>query len=104
MKSIAEISEDIEDELEDACKYIDKALNYKESDPVTADMFYQLSMEEMGHMERLHKRVVDMITEYRKIHGDPPPEMQWRYDYLHKKHMEKSVKIKVKQMMYKEKG
>lgn len=102
MQKIAEISEEIEEELEDACKYIDKALEYKESDKASADMYYQLSIEEMGHADKLHKRVVDLINDYRKTNGDPPPEMQWRYDYLHKIHINKATKIKVKQMMYKE--
>ena len=102
MEKIQEISDKIEEELEDACDYIDLALEYKESDKGTADMYDQLALEEMGHMEKLHKRVVDLISEYRKEHGEPPPEMQWRYDYLHKIHIAKATKIKVKQMMYKE--
>ena len=101
MKKIEELSEDIEDELDDACKYIDKAIRYKESDKISADMYYQLSVEEIGHMDRLHKRVVDVIMEYRKANGDPPPEMQWRYDYLHQKHIERATNIKIKQTLYK---
>lgn len=102
MKSIETLSDKIEEELEDACDYIDLALNSKDSDPTTANLYYQLSMEEMGHMDKLHRRVVDVIAEYRKENGDPPPEMQWRYDYLHKNHIEKTAKIKIKQAMYNE--
>ena len=102
MVKIDEISKDIEDELKDACKYADKALKYKESDRISGDMYYQLSVEEMGHVDKLHKRVVDLISDYRKENGDPPPEMQWRYDYLHKIHTDKATEIKVKQMMYKQ--
>ena len=71
MQLIAGISDDIEEELEDACKYIDKAMRLKESDKITADMYYQLSVEEIGHMEKLHKRVVDVIAEYRRTNGGP---------------------------------
>ena len=102
MEKIQEISDYIEDELKDACKYIDKALEYKESDKVSADMYYQTSLDEMVHVDRLHKRVVDLIMEYRKEHGEPPPDMQWCYDYLHKIHTAKATEIKVKQMMYKQ--
>ena len=38
MKKIEELSNYIEEELKDACKYIDKALEYKESDKISADM------------------------------------------------------------------
>lgn len=100
MKLIQLLSDKIEDELEDACSYIDEAL--KAEDKATADLFYQLSLEEMGHMEKLHARVTAVISAYRAEHGDPPPEMQWRYDYLHKQHMDKALRIKVKQGIYKE--
>ena len=53
-------------------------------------------------MDKLHNRVVAVIEQYRKEHGDPPAEMQWRYDYLHKKHIDKATRIKVKQALYKE--
>ena len=102
MKKIEEISDNIKDELKDACKYIDLALKYKESDKTTADMYYQTSVDEMGHVDRLHKRIVDLISEYRKTNGEPPPEMLWRYEYIHKLHMEDATEIKVKQMMYKQ--
>ena len=102
MKLIQLLSEKIEEELEDACSYIDEALQYKSEDKATADLFYQLSLEEMGHMEKLHARVAAVITAYKAANGDPPPEMQWRYDYLHKQHMDEALAIKVKQGIYKE--
>ena len=102
MKLIQLLSDKIEEELEDACSYIDDAFEYRERDRVTADVFAQLSTEEIGHANKLHDRVVAVINEYRTKHGDPPPEMQWRYDYLHKQHIEKARKIKIKQALYKE--
>lgn len=102
MTVIQELSEQIEEELEDACNYIDKALHTLDKDKATADLYAQLSAEEMGHADKLHNRVVAVIEQYRKEHGDPPAEMQWRYDYLHKKHIDKATRIKVKQALYKE--
>ena len=99
---IQDLSEQIEDELEDACKYIDKALHLAEKDKVTADLYAQLSAEEMGHAEKLHNRVAAVIEQYRKENGQPSPEMQWRYNYLHNKHIDKAARIKVKQALYKE--
>lgn len=102
MVIIQELSEQIEEELEDACSYIDKALHMAEKDRATADLYAQLSAEEMGHVDKLHGRVVAVIEQYRKEHGDPPAEMQWRYDYLHKKYIDKAARIRGKQAMYKE--
>ena len=69
--------------------------------PALADLFYELSLEEMGHVEKLHKEVADLIAEYRTDHGDPPKEMMTLYDYLHEKHIGMATEIKVKQGMFK---
>ena len=51
MKLIQCLSELIEEEISDAEKYVDLASKWKEDYPDTADLFYELSVEEMGHME-----------------------------------------------------
>ena len=101
MKIIKCLSELIEDELKDAEKYIDLAMKWKADEPDTADLFYELSTEEMGHMEKLHEEVTELIEEYRKEHGEPPKEMMVLYEYLHEKHIGTATQIKVKQAMYK---
>ena len=95
------LSEKIEDELKDAEEYIDLAMKWKSEQPDTAELFYELSTEEMGHMERLHQEVTEVIEEYRKQHGEPPKDMMTLYDYLHEKHIGIATMIKVKQGMYK---
>ena len=101
MKIIKTLSEKIEDELQDAQDYIDLAMRWKSEEPETADLFYELSVEEMGHMEKLHKEVTELIEEYRKEHGEPPKEMMTLYDYLHEKHMALATRIRITQGMYK---
>ena len=101
MKIIKCLSEKIEDELQDAQDYIDLAMRWKTDEPDTAQIFYELSVEEMGHMEKLHKEVADIIEDYRKESGDPPKEMMTLYDYLHEKHIGEATRIKIAQGMYK---
>ena len=101
MKIIKCLSELIEGELIDADKYIELAIRWKQEEPDTADLFYELSTEEMGHMDKLHEEVVEIIDEYRKEHGEPPKEMMVLYEYLHEMHIGTATKIKVKQAMYK---
>ena len=100
MKIIKVLSEKIEEELNDAEAYIDLAMQWKQDEPDTADLFAELSAEEMGHMEKLHNEVSELIEEYRKEHGEPPQGMMTLYDYLHEKHIAKATQIKVKQGMY----
>ena len=100
MKIIRCLSELIEEELEDAGKYIDMASKWKEEEPKVAALFAELSNEEMGHMDKLHRAVTEKITEYRNQNGEPPQEMMVLYDYLHNRHIAEATKIKVRQNMF----
>ena len=101
MKIIQCLSEKIEEEIDDAGAYIDLAMKWKAEEPETAELFYTLSTEEMGHVEKLHKAVADLIALYRNRTGDPPKEMAVLYDYLHKKHIAAATQVKIRQGMFK---
>jgi Mn-containing catalase len=100
MKEIKLLSDHIEDELEDAEDYATLANEYKMSEPDMAALFYKLSGEEMGHMEMLHKKVVELIEKYRREHGAPPVAMQAVYDHLHKRFIAKAEKVTNLQNMF----
>lgn len=101
MKMIELLSEHIEDELDDAYTYAKLALEYKETDPETAKLFYALSGEEMNHMDLLHKRVVSCIENYKREHGEPPEAMKALYDFSHKRQIKRAEGISALQGMYK---
>lgn len=93
MKIIELLSDHIDEELEDACTYAKLALEYKESDPELAQLFYKLSGEEMNHTDALHKRAVVFIEKYKQANGEAPAGMKAVYDFVHKKQIEKAEKI-----------
>lgn len=101
MKEIKLLMEHIEEELDDACTYIDLALEYKESDPTLASLFYKLSGEEILHMEALHSAVVKRIETHRQEKGEPPAAMMAVYEYLHKRDIAKAEKVATLQNLYK---
>jgi len=102
MKIIETLSHKIEEELCDAKSYVTMAMEVKEEYPELSRTLYNISTQEMEHMNLLHGEVTQIIKRYRETQGEPPAEMLAVYDYLHKKEIEKSLEVKTLQTMYKE--
>ena len=101
MKIIKKLSEMIEDEIDGAKCYAKMAIEQKDERRGLADTLYDISMQEMNHVNLLHEQVAAIISEYRKAKGEPPPDMLAVYEYLHKKHIENANRVKMYQQMYK---
>ena len=100
MTIIKDISEMIEDELDGAEEYIKHALEWKHKNPALAKVFYDISLQEMTHVNMLHGEVVKLIEQHRKEKGEPPAAMAAVYDYMHKKQIEEANEIKMYQAQY----
>lgn len=101
---IQELSEMIEEEIEDASKYAKCAITNKDSNSALADVFYKLSNEELNHASMLHSQVVAIIDAYRKTNGEPPEPMLTLYEVFHKKHIANTAMVKGILSLYKELG
>jgi phage regulator Rha-like protein len=101
MIEIKRISEQIDEELEDAEKYLKCANKYRESNATLSNMYYSLSVAEMGHVDILHDAVVKIINDYKAQGNEVPESMQALYDYLHERHIKWARKIRQKQEEYK---
>ena len=101
MKLIKEITEMIEDELEGAEHYTKLAVKHKSDNSILAKTFYDISTDEMRHVDLLHSEVVKLIEEHRKTKGEPPASMMAVYDFLHEKHIEEAKEVKMYQNQYK---
>ena len=102
MKIIEILSEKIEEEICDAKSYIEMALKYKDEFPELSRTLFNLSSQEMEHMNMLHNEVTAIIKKYRETQGETPAEMLAVYDYLHKKQIDKSAEVKMMQSMYRD--
>ena len=87
--------------LEGAEEYIECAMKYKEEHPSLANMYYEMSLTEMTHVDKLHNAVTMLINEVRARGETPPPEMMAIYEYEHEKSIKEATEIKVMQEMYK---
>ena len=101
MKIIKLLSEKIQDELDCAECYMKKAIQQKEEFPEVAQVFYTLSVGNMDRIDKLHTQVVSIIKEYRTKNGQPPAPMMAIYNYLHQRHIDKTIGIKKLQEMFK---
>lgn len=101
MKLVKDIVEEIDDELDGAKEYIKMASKYKTEYPQIANMYYEMSLTEMTHVDKLHNAVVSLINEMKVKGVEVDPKMMAIYEYEHEKAMDKATKIKVMQEMYK---
>ena len=102
MEIIQNLSDMIEDEIDDAGKYAECAVRMKKDKPSLAETFYRIANEELVHMTLLHGQVSALIEDYRKNNGEPPSDMLRLYNILHKKHIEDVASVKGMLLLYKE--
>ena len=101
MRLIRDIEELIEEEISDVQKYARMAADLKPQHPALAQVLYNISVQEDGHQEALHKEVVKIIENHKKTKGEPPATMLAVYDFLHKRHIDKLAEARRYQEMYK---
>lgn len=101
MKVIKKLADMIDEELDGACHYVKCALKYQEDYPGLSKTLYDLSVDEMGHVSKLHGEVVKIIEAYRREQGEPPEVMMAVYEYVHEKQIEKANQVRMYQDQYK---
>ena len=102
MKVIKVLTEKVKEEVCDAKAYAKLAIQYKEEYPELSRTLYNLSLQEMEHMNLLHNEITAIIKKYREQNGEPPADMMAVYEYLHNEQIEKALEVKTLQTMYKE--
>ena len=100
MRVIKDISEEIEETLDQAECNIKKAMKYKEEYPIASRAFFNKSTMLMDSIKLQHDAAVALIEAYKKEKGEPPAPMMTIYDYMHERHINKAIAIKSLQEMY----
>lgn len=100
MKKIKEYIETIDEELDGAKEYIEKALWYKSKGDATRYAKYkEMSTQELGHAMTIHQFAAEDIAELEKVYPDIPEAMQDAWDKSHNEYVEKVAWIKQMQNM-----
>ena len=85
MKILKHLIEKSEDTLEEVEWYAEKALHYKADHKPLADVYNKIADMHITIYDMLHKQMVDLIDEHKRMGHTPPHEMQVIYDYEHEK-------------------
>lgn len=92
MERLREITKQIWEELADSQKYIKCAQKWE------SDMYYDLSVEEVTHAERLHSEGTDYVEK----HKDEDPNLAVIWNWETEKILDMMHDVKVLQEMYKD--
>lgn len=98
MTEIKELALNINEEIDDAGKYAELALKYKDFDKPLADTYLTLANQELSHADLLHAQAVRIIKAYS---GDVPKEMKAIWDYEHESIIKRKARAKSVVDMYK---
>ena len=94
MKEIKELSELIDDEIEAACDYAEAAERTTHED--LRRLYIELANAELGHIDKLHGKVKDLIAQTRTKGITPPLGMMQMWEHEHERMIRKVSKIKMR--------
>lgn len=94
MKDIKHIVLEIHEELDDAEKYAKEAAKLKDTRPTDATTYAELSRQELGHVDQLHKMAVRMIDRQRESGAAVPEAMQAVWDWEHDQMIDRVARVK----------
>lgn len=100
MKKIKDYIEKMNDEIDGAKEYIEKALWYKAKNDNNRYVKYkEMSIQELGHAMTIHQFASEDIEALEKVYPEVPEAMQDAWDKAHNEYVEKVAWIKQMQNM-----
>ena len=95
MKILKNLISKGDDTLEEIEWYAEKALIYKNDHKALADTYIKIAEMHISIYDMLHKQMVDLIDEHKRMGHQPPPEMVAIWDYEHEKMIKEFKEAKV---------
>lgn len=85
MKILSHLIEKAHDTMEEVEWYGEKAMHYKADHKSLADTYNKIAEMHITIYDMLHKEMVNLIEEHKRMGHTPPPEMMAIWDYEHQK-------------------
>lgn len=85
MKILTHLIEKAHDTMEEIEWYGEKALHYKAEHKSLADTYNKVADMHITIYDMLHKEMVNLIEEHKRMGHNPPPEMMAIWEYEHEK-------------------
>ena len=85
MKILTHMIDKAHDTMEEVEWYAEKALHYKTDHKSVADVYNKIADMHITIYDMLHKEMVNLIDEHKRMGHTPPPEMLAIWDYEHQK-------------------
>ena len=104
MKILKDLIEKADDTLDEVEWYAEKAHHLRTEHKPLADTYIKLAEMHISIYNMLHERMVDLITEEKKIGVAVPHEMQAIWDYEHEKLIKEFTEAKYLVEEYKKMG
>lgn len=100
MKEMKDLFEEISEEIEGAKNYAKEALRLKDTDPERASMYMDMSKQELGHVDNLHRMAKRIVERYRSEGKEMPHGMETIYNWQHDKMIDCVAKVKYLQGLF----
>ena len=94
------LKEHLEEELEGAKEYIQRAIEIKAMDPSWGKMLYEMSVQELMHATNFFKMSQDYYSKVSSVYKEPPKYMEECMSEVAEMYTEEYALIKTMQDMY----
>lgn len=85
MKILSDLISKAHDTMEEVEWYAEKALHYKQDHKSTADAYNKIADMHITIYDMLHKEMVSLIDEHKRMGHNPPAEMLAIWNYEHER-------------------
>lgn len=101
MEMVKKLAEMALEEADGACHYAKWAVMHKEDNPTFAKTLFEISGQELAHMDALNAEAVKELEQCRQEQPEKAISAGAVYAYIHEKMVDKAGKAKAYQMQYK---